>query len=236
MDNLRLFVGALLRKWWALMSCAVFTFIGLIALVFNLSNRWIIAASFAAAVCLFFVAAFFAWNQQRKEVISKDLEISRLSRIDCPIVSVYLWQAIGSGITENLAWGFYFRNNGKSPAYEITVRGFLVGSQSIKCGNLNEVLAECSSDPIPVWIEGVQQAPDKWNLMAAFNEASKATDGESPYGRPNFSITLHIFYRDHRNLWYESVQDLVFVPATGNFHFKYGATEQNYLGTNRPDA
>ncbi len=143
-DSLRLFVGALLKRWWALMSCAVFTLIGLYALVFDKSNKWTIVAILIAAGLLFLVAAFGAWKEEHKKVKDRDSEISKLSRVNCPIVSIYLWNAIGSGITANLSWGFYFRNNGDSPAYEISVCKFLIGTQAVDSGTLNEVLAQCS--------------------------------------------------------------------------------------------
>jgi hypothetical protein len=64
MDSLRLFGAALLKRWWALMSCAIFTFIGLYALFFDKSNHWLIRASFTSAILLFLVSAFLAWNDE----------------------------------------------------------------------------------------------------------------------------------------------------------------------------
>lgn len=75
MNNILPFSAALIRKWWALMSCAVFTFLGLYSLVANKSNRWLIGASFVAAAFLFLVAAFLAWNDEHKGKIAAELQL-----------------------------------------------------------------------------------------------------------------------------------------------------------------
>jgi hypothetical protein len=75
MDGLRLFGAALLKKWLALMSCAVFTFIGLYALVFQKSNGWVVGASFSAAVVLFLCSTFLAWNDEHKARVKAELDL-----------------------------------------------------------------------------------------------------------------------------------------------------------------
>ena len=65
------------------MSCAVFTFLGLYALAFGKSNRWLIGASFAAAVALFILAAFLAWADEHK---AKLAEIARNQQPDVSLV------------------------------------------------------------------------------------------------------------------------------------------------------
>src|ERR1700742_3701544 len=72
MGNIFLFCKALIKRWWALMSCAIFTFIGLYALIIGKSNAWIIFASITAAVLLFLVAAFLAWSEEHKYRISAE--------------------------------------------------------------------------------------------------------------------------------------------------------------------
>lgn len=80
-------VKALLPHWWALMSCAVFTLIGLAVLAFNKSNKWALYASFAAAAVLLLFASFLAWRDARgdadgyKEALShKQKELDELSK------------------------------------------------------------------------------------------------------------------------------------------------------------
>jgi len=65
------------------MSCAVFTFIGLYAVMFEKSNHWLIGASFSAAVLLFILAAFLAWNDEHKAKLD---EMARNQQPDVALV------------------------------------------------------------------------------------------------------------------------------------------------------
>ncbi len=62
--DLWLFFKALYKHWWALMSCAAFTGIGIYASWSGKGSRWIVDASGVAAVILFVVAAFRAWKDE----------------------------------------------------------------------------------------------------------------------------------------------------------------------------
>src|SRR5438552_7779868 len=64
MLSVGLFLAALGRRWWALLSSAVFTMIGLYALITGKSNHWIVAVSIAVGVILFLFASFGAWKEQ----------------------------------------------------------------------------------------------------------------------------------------------------------------------------
>ena len=59
------------------MSCAVFTLLGLYALIASKSNSWLISASFVAAVLLALVAAFLAWNKQYSDLESEKAKRGR---------------------------------------------------------------------------------------------------------------------------------------------------------------
>jgi hypothetical protein len=61
-----LFIRALGKHWWALLSCAAFTGIGVYGAWWGKSNQWIVATSGVAALVLFIVAAFLAWNDERQ--------------------------------------------------------------------------------------------------------------------------------------------------------------------------
>lgn len=61
------FFKALLKQWLALMSCAVFTGLGVFAAWQGKTNHWIVAASIVAGVALFYVAAFLAWKDEHKK-------------------------------------------------------------------------------------------------------------------------------------------------------------------------
>lgn len=58
--------GAILKRWWAFMSCAVFTFIGLYSAYAGKSSHWVAVASSFAAIALFLVASYGAWHQEHK--------------------------------------------------------------------------------------------------------------------------------------------------------------------------
>jgi hypothetical protein len=58
------YLWALLRRWWALMSCAAFTIIGWYAAAHSKGNEWFGAVMWVAAALMFLVASFFAWKEQ----------------------------------------------------------------------------------------------------------------------------------------------------------------------------
>ena len=66
MNSLRLFSRSIIKKWWALSSCAVFTLLTLYSLVFHKSNEWVIVFYVIALLGLFFWAAFLAWDEEHK--------------------------------------------------------------------------------------------------------------------------------------------------------------------------
>ena len=64
MSALRLFLAAMEKRWWALLSCAAFTLLALYALATNQNNHWLLVASIIAALICFLVASFGAWKEQ----------------------------------------------------------------------------------------------------------------------------------------------------------------------------
>ncbi len=60
--SLWLYVKSLAKHWWALMSCAVFTGIGIAAAWLGKSNGWVVWVSCIAGSVLFVVASFLAWQ------------------------------------------------------------------------------------------------------------------------------------------------------------------------------
>lgn len=59
--SIRQFLTALVKLWWALMSCAGFTFLGIYAAATNRGNTWIVGGSGVLAALFFGVAAYRAW-------------------------------------------------------------------------------------------------------------------------------------------------------------------------------
>jgi hypothetical protein len=58
------FTVALFKKWWPLMSCAVFTALGVYLEVTHRSNQWIIAANVVLAICFLVLASFLVWKDE----------------------------------------------------------------------------------------------------------------------------------------------------------------------------
>lgn len=65
MANLiRLFFVALFRHWWAMMSCAAFTLLGISVAATNKGNAWVVGGSAVFAAIFFVVAAFRTWRDE----------------------------------------------------------------------------------------------------------------------------------------------------------------------------
>ena len=64
--ELWLWFKAVLKYWWALMSCAIFTAIGVYAAHANKNNEWIVQTSFVAAGVCAVIACFLAWRDKHR--------------------------------------------------------------------------------------------------------------------------------------------------------------------------
>ncbi|MGA8773654.1 MAG: hypothetical protein WCC32_13120 [Terriglobales bacterium] len=62
--TLLMYFKALGKRLWPLLSCAVFTAIGVYAAATNQSNRWVAWTSLGAAFLLLLVASFLAWRDE----------------------------------------------------------------------------------------------------------------------------------------------------------------------------
>jgi len=69
------FFRAVLRRWWASLGSAVFTFVGFCALVANKGASRLIAVDLIAAVLLFYVAAYGAWKDERKARLEAEIKV-----------------------------------------------------------------------------------------------------------------------------------------------------------------
>lgn len=84
MDTFVQFLVAVGRRWWALMSCAIFTGLGIYVAYANKSNEWAVKTSFAAAVVCLFIACFLAWREEliRAEDAKSQVEEVRHKYLD----------------------------------------------------------------------------------------------------------------------------------------------------------
>jgi hypothetical protein len=70
-----IYIKAIGKHWWALMSCAVFTILGLYVAYANKSNHWMVRSIFGASLALLFVASIQAWCDEHKRANSLASEL-----------------------------------------------------------------------------------------------------------------------------------------------------------------
>ena len=63
------YLRAMRKIGWALMSCAVFTFIWFYVAYTNKDNHWTVRALFLTTLALSFVAGFLAWKNERRALM-----------------------------------------------------------------------------------------------------------------------------------------------------------------------
>lgn len=66
-----LFGTGLLRRWWAMMSCAAFTALSVYAAATNKANSWVVAGSAVLAVLFFLIAAYLTWKDEHDGYIQE---------------------------------------------------------------------------------------------------------------------------------------------------------------------
>jgi hypothetical protein len=66
-----LYLTALWKHWWALMSCAVFTGIAIYVAATNKGNGWLLWALVIASILLFIWASFLAWQDEHRAMLSE---------------------------------------------------------------------------------------------------------------------------------------------------------------------
>lgn len=95
-----LYLKALGRHWWSLLSCAVFTIIGVTAALENWSNGWIARVSVGAAVILFLVASALAWTDEHRAAQAEKAKNEEAPKMDIAVLNVVSKGEIGSGLTD----------------------------------------------------------------------------------------------------------------------------------------
>jgi hypothetical protein len=79
--DMQLFLGALGKRWWALLSSAVLSLLGLYALATGKTTSWVVWVSFAAAVAMLLVASALAWNDEHKRTLVLESEVEKLKLV-----------------------------------------------------------------------------------------------------------------------------------------------------------
>ena len=71
------FCKSVCKHWWALMSCAAFTFLGVYVAYTGRSNVWIVRCSFVFAGIALFVACFLAWREERHRALKAEMALEK---------------------------------------------------------------------------------------------------------------------------------------------------------------
>jgi hypothetical protein len=204
MDRLSLFGGALLKRWWALMSCAVFTFIGLYGLILQKSNRWIIGASFFAAIVLFLVAAFLAWNDEHSAKLKLESDVIA-PKID-----------LGWGPNGSPQKHLIIENSGTVDAYDLQIQDVSL-TPNLK-GTFDQVtrLRPKGQFIIDPWLtgRGISQAPSKTRdfemiLYSSGDLPQEYTTSTSDGRLAEIRCPLVIAFKDYGGNQYEASFEFV---------------------------
>ena len=70
-NPVRLFTAAMLHHWWALMSCAAFTGLGVYIAATNKGNGWVVGGSAILAAVFFVVAAYKTWRDEHRKYLDE---------------------------------------------------------------------------------------------------------------------------------------------------------------------
>jgi hypothetical protein len=65
------FAKLMLKRWWALMSCAAFTFLGIWTAYANKGREWVLWGSFLLGIVFLIVAAYRTWLAEHHELLTK---------------------------------------------------------------------------------------------------------------------------------------------------------------------
>jgi hypothetical protein len=151
------FTKALLKHWWALVGSAVLTVVSLYAAWQREPNQWVVRASIVAALILFFVAAFLAWNEEHNNL---GKEIAKRGRPDLTAQ----FEVVDAPPRTMLI----LHNSSPSPAVGVNVREIRNGTKVLQFSSPNPVRSGVPGTWVDCWIleNGMQQKDD---VLALFS-------------------------------------------------------------------
>jgi hypothetical protein len=126
-----LYLKAVVKHWWALMSCALFTLLGLYIAYANKSNDWTVRGILGLAVLLLLVACFLAWRDEHRKVVrlekaieSKRDQLQGRYEDNRPVIGMRVTHTIGAANWRDLTSGalikFYVRHLHGRPATSLS--------------------------------------------------------------------------------------------------------------------
>lgn len=74
-----LFLKAMFRYWWALMSCAAFTILGIWVVATNEGRDWALWSSLALSVAFLLLGAYKAWAKEHQLWLDERQKVEMLT-------------------------------------------------------------------------------------------------------------------------------------------------------------
>jgi hypothetical protein len=182
------FIKALCKHWWAMMSSALLTLVGLYALWERKSNQWIVAASIGAALLFFVAAAFLAWNEER---IGLEDEIAKGGRPDLTAQ----FEVVGSPPRTMLI----LHNSSPAPAVGVNIQDIHSGTKVLRFSSPNPVRSGVPGTWVNCWIleNGIQQKDDVLPLFSGMTFVGQVS--------PLFYLRIIFSSLDSRRSWMLSI-------------------------------
>lgn len=98
--GLWLYLKALWKHWWTLLSCAVFTVVTLIQALGNRSSTWMVWATGICASALLLVAAFLTWKDEYRRAEAEKAKNEAAPHVNIAVLNVVPHGRLGSGLTD----------------------------------------------------------------------------------------------------------------------------------------
>lgn len=211
------------------MGCAIFTLLGLYVTVAGKSNKWLIAATIIAAIGLFIVAAYGAWDHENLKLEKAECKLSELEEQltdKGPQLTIERWGAHQNPVHPNdaIQHGFYMRNFGET-AYSVKVESFTIATpygmrqriSSVETSNI----ANDNEGFVPVFIEN-RSPVFRWQLEELLLESCSGQADAKPV------IPIAVIYIDARGRHYRATWDLIYIPIRREIKFKFIKREKAF--------
>lgn len=92
MKSIWVFAWGVLKKWWALMSCAAFTVLGVVSAYSSHGSKWTIAGTFGLTVAFGFVGVFQLWSEEHQRANRAEQQLAQ--ERENPRVTSRDWQEL----------------------------------------------------------------------------------------------------------------------------------------------
>jgi hypothetical protein len=199
-----LFAKALCKFWWALMSSAVFTGLGIYAAWQEKTNHWIVGASLLAGLNLFLVAAFLAWNEQHQQL---EAELAKRQRPDVIVTCDWPSSSGGSKLGDLLKRNLFVQVLNEVAAIEVQIQDVTLEKSTARF-SVVPLLRKDKSEQVRSTIERPNGSPVltalAWNLETLVYESykDKVKDISNAWTPP---IPIIACYRDADGRNWQSV-------------------------------